>query len=361
MNISLETKDVNLLQLVMIVKDCEDVIVATLKSWIPFISYWYIMDTGSSDNTIEIIKKTMSDAGIDGQLITGTFVSFEETRNEVLKQAPKRCIYTAMPDDSYIINGPLDKVLKYIHCQAELASYEVISLKIKDTDNCSYYRNIIMRNASNLKYVGGVHAYIDSNKIINVDDTENGIFIFDNNVNKIKSSKRWFDDIKNIKESYDKGENPRDAYNLAMTYYGLYENSAENRSEEAEKYLDNSILYFRTRIAFNDDYHEEKFVSCMNLATLLSFHKKDSKNSKDSKEEALVLFFRAMKIWPARSAECLYKLYLIYKEEKMDDLAKMFLKQASTYKMPNNNVSMDINVYNKYIPDAIYFETMLEC
>ena len=41
----------NLLQLVMIVKNAETVIEKTLKSYIPYISSWCILDTGSSDNT----------------------------------------------------------------------------------------------------------------------------------------------------------------------------------------------------------------------------------------------------------------------------------------------------------------------
>ena len=45
--------------LVMIVKDEEDTMEKCIRAVSPFIKYWVIVDTGSSDNTKEVITKTM--------------------------------------------------------------------------------------------------------------------------------------------------------------------------------------------------------------------------------------------------------------------------------------------------------------
>ena len=57
--------------LVMIVKDEEDTIKKCLSSVAPYISHWVIVDTGSSDNTLNVIRETMGELGIPGELHEG--------------------------------------------------------------------------------------------------------------------------------------------------------------------------------------------------------------------------------------------------------------------------------------------------
>ena len=52
--------------LVMIVKDEEDTIKRCLTAVAPFIKYWVIVDTGSTDKTIDIINETMKELNIPG-------------------------------------------------------------------------------------------------------------------------------------------------------------------------------------------------------------------------------------------------------------------------------------------------------
>ena len=56
----------NLLELVMIVKNSGEVLRKCLQSVKPYISKWTILDTGSIDNTPNIIKDEM--AGLPGNL-----------------------------------------------------------------------------------------------------------------------------------------------------------------------------------------------------------------------------------------------------------------------------------------------------
>ncbi len=73
----------SLLGLVMILKNENATIAATLESVKHDIDFWTIVDTGSTDGTQDTISKIMAD--VPGQLLSEPFVDFSTTRNYALK------------------------------------------------------------------------------------------------------------------------------------------------------------------------------------------------------------------------------------------------------------------------------------
>jgi glycosyltransferase involved in cell wall biosynthesis len=69
----------------MIVKDEAHVIEKCLSTVEKFIDYWVIFDTGSSDNTKEIIQNRLKN--IPGELHVSQWVNFAQNRNQVLELA----------------------------------------------------------------------------------------------------------------------------------------------------------------------------------------------------------------------------------------------------------------------------------
>ena len=63
-----------ILELVMIVKNSGEILRTCLEENKKFIDYWTILDTGSTDNTIEIINETLND--IPGKLFHSEFTDF---------------------------------------------------------------------------------------------------------------------------------------------------------------------------------------------------------------------------------------------------------------------------------------------
>ena len=92
-----------LLELVMIVKNSGDVFRECLKNNRKYIDHWTILDTGSTDNTVEIIQEELKD--IPGNLYYEEFIDFATTRNRALELSSKTCKYTIILDDSYEIHG----------------------------------------------------------------------------------------------------------------------------------------------------------------------------------------------------------------------------------------------------------------
>lgn len=80
----------------MIVKDEATVICRSLASVKPFINYWVIVDTGSTDGTQELIKDYMSD--IPGKLYQSHWVDFSYARNEALQFSRNKADYILFID-----------------------------------------------------------------------------------------------------------------------------------------------------------------------------------------------------------------------------------------------------------------------
>ncbi len=77
--------------LAMIVKNEAHVIERALKSAIPFITHYCIHDTGSTDNTKEIITRTMTAAGIPGHIFDKPWVNFGHNRSACLASVREMC------------------------------------------------------------------------------------------------------------------------------------------------------------------------------------------------------------------------------------------------------------------------------
>lgn len=83
-----------LLGLVMIIKNENATIEATLESVKHDIDYWTIVDTGSTDGTQDTVRAAMAD--VPGQLLSQPFVDFSTTRNFALK-VPQHSLAACKP------------------------------------------------------------------------------------------------------------------------------------------------------------------------------------------------------------------------------------------------------------------------
>jgi len=105
----------------MIVKNERRAILRCLASVKPIITYWVIVDTGSTDGTQELIRNFMKD--IPGELHERPWVDFAHNRNEALALAKGKAEYVFFIDADDILQIPdnfilpeLDKDCYYIAC-----------------------------------------------------------------------------------------------------------------------------------------------------------------------------------------------------------------------------------------------------
>lgn len=136
----------------MIVKDEAPIIKRCLLSVIPYIDYYIISDTGSSDETKKIIKETMDEAGIEGEIHDDIWVDFGFNRSKVLERCYGKTKWAIMidADDSIEGNLPIDKL------SDEIDSYTVLLEK----DNCQWRRTQIFNfTRKKWRYEEPLHEY----------------------------------------------------------------------------------------------------------------------------------------------------------------------------------------------------------
>lgn len=92
----------------MIVKNEAPIIAESLESTAPFIDYWVIVDTGSTDDTREVIRTTMARLGIPGELHERPWRDFGHNRTEALRLAQGHCDYVLVNDADDVLTGTPD-------------------------------------------------------------------------------------------------------------------------------------------------------------------------------------------------------------------------------------------------------------
>lgn len=143
--------------LVMIVKDEEDTIRKCLTRCAPYISYYVICDTGSSDGTIQEIKSAAQDLGLRGEIHERPWVNFEVNRTESLELARGKSEYLWIIDADDLFfsanpnKNPFSGLPTNVDCFQIL--YKLNSLQ--------YHRAQIVRSDQDWVYKGVLHEYLD--------------------------------------------------------------------------------------------------------------------------------------------------------------------------------------------------------
>ena len=219
--------------LVMIVRDEEDNIKKCLTSVSPYISYWVIVDTGSKDNTIQVIKETMDELGIPGELHERPWVNFEVNRTESLELAKDKCDFRWIidADDTFSLDDP--NINPFCVLNKEFDSYH-ISYKLH---NLKYFRAQIVRSDEDWVYKGVLHEYLHLEK----ENQKSGQIVgchVDADISPLKRAnsviEKYAKDAEILKEALEKEpDNTRYMFYLAQSYRDS--NQPQNSLEAYQK------------------------------------------------------------------------------------------------------------------------------
>ena len=139
----------------MIVKNESKIVRRCLASVKPVISHYIIHDTGSTDNTCEIIEDVLQ--GIPGHITKTQFVNFEKNRNIALKEA---CDVDC--DFVLLIDADMELIVKSMEDFLGLTA-PVYSLAQKDLQLSYHNVRMIGRAAfSGSSYKGVTHEYLST-------------------------------------------------------------------------------------------------------------------------------------------------------------------------------------------------------
>lgn len=270
----------NLIHLCIMVKNGGPQFEDMLKKNMDIVDRWTILDTGSTDNTIEIINKTL--VGVkNGELYQEPFINFRDSRNRCLDLAGKDCKFIVMLDDTYIIQGNLREFLNVVRGDQYSSSFTLI---IK-SDDVEYGSNRIIKSESGLRYIHKIHEVITDKENINVVIPMNKSYIFDGRFDYMeeRTYNRKELDLKLLYEEVeDDPNNPRSYYYLAQTY---------NQLKDYEK----AFFFFMKRCEYiNSGFLQERVDAAFEAARIANFQ------LNKPWEECLSLYERAFKIDESR-------------------------------------------------------------
>ena len=207
----------------MIVKNESKIITRLFDSVINIIDCYCICDTGSTDNTVKLIKSYFENKNIPGTIVSEPFKNFAHNRNFALKSAASMSDYVLLMD--------ADMILQINNFNKEnLQNFD--SCYILQGNNDFYYQNMrIIKNNGLFSYIGVTHEYISTpsnNKLFHI--TKEELFITDYGDGGCKNDK-FERDIKLLSDGIVSEPNNSERYHfyLANSYHdtGNFEKAIE--------------------------------------------------------------------------------------------------------------------------------------
>jgi GR25 family glycosyltransferase involved in LPS biosynthesis/predicted O-methyltransferase YrrM len=235
----------NLINLCIMVKNGGELFEQMLLKNIDVFDRWTILDTGSTDGTVDAIKRILVGKK-KGALYEEPFINFRDSRNRCLELAGPKYKYNLMLDDTYVVEGELRSFLNEIRGDQFGDSY---SLTIKSHD-VEYISNRITKTQNKLRYIYTMHEVIQDKDNINVRVPDNRAIINDlnNDYMQNRSNDRKEYDLKCLYEMLEEyPDDPRHLFYLGQTYKMLQD------FEKAAEY------YYKRAFFHKNGFEQEKF------------------------------------------------------------------------------------------------------
>ena len=138
--------------LTMIVKNESKIIERLFESVLPIIDSFCICDTGSTDNTLEIIFDFFKKHNKVGKIVSEPFKNFSHNRNFALKASEGMSDYLLLMDADMILD-----IRNFDKNKLEGNSFYIL----QGNENF-YYKNIrIIENNGKYTYLGVTHEYLN--------------------------------------------------------------------------------------------------------------------------------------------------------------------------------------------------------
>jgi hypothetical protein len=237
--------------LVMIVKNEEAVIERALRSALPYISTWVIVDTGSTDRTKEIIREVM--AGIPGQIFDRPWVNFGVNRSEALALCDGRMKWAIMMDADDTIEGVVPGPHVWSH-------HDIDAFMMTLKHGSLVHRRLqIFRTGLGWRYDGPVHETPDCTE---KSDIRIGIFppeiymVTRCEGARSRNPTKYLDDAHMLEqELQEHPDNPRIVFYIAQSYRDA------GKREQA-------FIWYRRYLDISSGADSERYLCYMNLIAL---------------------------------------------------------------------------------------------
>ncbi|MCW3084633.1 MAG: glycosyltransferase [Bacteroidetes bacterium] len=304
----------------MIVRNEAAVIRRCLESVMPYISSWVIVDTGSTDDTKEIIRECLKD--LNGELHERPWKNFGHNRSEALELAKGK--------GDYILIIDADEVLVFnrgFQWPAFDKDGYFIETKLGIT---SYPRMQLVDNRLHWKFISVLHEYIYSSEmkstetLLNVYNHPHTDGARSNDPNKYKRDALVLENA-----LLDEPGNSRYVFYLAQSYRDAGE-------------MDLALKNYEKRVTLGG-WPEEVWFSLYQIGLMSMERGEEWEITKDK-------LLKAYEYRPSR-AEPLYRIAMYYRNKERYDLTFLYAEKGAQIPIPAKDILfIEKNVYEYLLP-----------
>jgi glycosyltransferase involved in cell wall biosynthesis len=303
------------LALSMIVKNEAPNIQRCLESVAPFINYYVICDTGSTDNTKEIIKSFFDSKGIPGEILDHEWKDFGHNRSLAIEACEGKAQWALMIDADDMISGTLP-VEKF---NDELDGYVV---KIQRGEFVWYRAQLFNIGKTKWWYEEPLHEYAICRQPMNVQKLE-GDYAWDVRTEGCRS-RQFGNDIEKYKNDYEilkkyLAEDPKQPRKQFYAAQSAFDSRMFDIAEQ--EYIKRTEL---------ESWAEEVYFSWLRVGMCRTILEKPIEMITDA-------MMRAYETKPDR-AESLYHLSCIYRKYGRPRNAFLVASMGLTIPPPQNDI-----------------------
>lgn len=300
--------------LCMIVKNEIDVIARCLESVKPLIDRWTIVDTGSTDGTMEKIRLVM--ANIPGELHERPWIDFGTNRTEAIQLARPHCDYLFIIDADEVLQVSPDFQLP----QLKDDSYSVTILH----GSIRYARTCLIAARLPWVYKGVLHEYLDAGRYIEPTPLPGLSVLYTTEGARSKNPRKFHDDALVFEHALkDDPDNLRYLYYLAQSYRDAGETASAIKAYQHRASLKGWV---------EEDWHAQ-----YQVARLM-----DSANYPEP--SVVNAYMKAYEMRPTR-AESLVWLGAYLRHRNRWQSAKLFLLAANQLPYPTDRLFVEPDCY----------------
>ena len=219
----------------MIVKNESAILRRLLESVLPLIDSYCICDTGSTDDTIEIIETFFKDNNIPGQVVEEPFQDFGYNRTFALQQ----CVNLENAD--YLLLLDADMVLKFgtdFSIPDFKASLTKDAYHIFQGSEVFFYKNVrLLKNNPEFSYWGVTHEYVKTLPTSVYEDIDKSMLFIDDIGDGGSKTNKFLRDIELLQRGLEElPNNDRYTFYLANSYKDShqYENAIDAYKKRIE-------------------------------------------------------------------------------------------------------------------------------
>jgi len=325
----------------MIVKNESHVIEETLEQLhkIFKFDYWVISDTGSTDNTKELITSFFKEKQVLGELVENEWKGFGPSRTDALIAAYNKTDYLFIFDADDRIEGNLQI--------PDILVEDGYSFKFGKS--FCYYRPLLINNRKKWIYKGIIHNYLDAiDKMDKIVELKGNYYIESRrlgnfNLDPLKYKKQ----AEILKTEFEKEMESKQDIGLANRYAFYCAQSYKDFGD-----TDNAIQWYSKVVNELNNWNQEKYYSCLQLGNLFK--------NKGSFKDSIYYYLKSIEYDTDRIEGIVFAIKYL-KEMKMDILAISLYEKYKNYNT-KIDVSKKLFVYNSvYLDMEVEFVMSIMC